>query len=148
MLWTNVSRIIWFYLFNGISTPNGLIICDIWFFYKYFIVIISAYIFNVPKQSLFFYYALDLSRIICLGKVISFQVFLSNTNNSCSYIVSSNYSYLIKTICLLTVIYLPNPSTQVKCDTRSIFKAKFNRFEFRPVTIPRLKNPVFPTIYP
>ena len=64
------------------------------------------------------------------------------------------YIYICMYVCVLGLSYLPNPSTRTGYDTRSIFKQGFNRFWIqsfpspRLVALPRLNNPVFPTIYP
>ena len=47
-----------------------------------------------------------MSIIICLQTVIWFQVFPSNTTNISNYMVSSNYSYLMKIIYLHSYIYI------------------------------------------
>ena len=57
------------------------------------------------------------------------------------------------TLAPILFIIFTNPSARAGYDTRSIFEVQFNRFEFsfpspRLVVLPRLKNPVCPTIYP
>ena len=42
-----------FYLFNAISTPNGLFTTNIWLIYKCLIIIITVYILNIPWWSFF-----------------------------------------------------------------------------------------------
>ena len=51
--------------------------------------------------------------------MISFGCILWHINQSKLFNAKSSLSYL------------PNPSARAGYDTRSIFKAKFNRFEFR-----------------
>ena len=80
LILTGTSNIIvWFSLFNGILTPYGLVNAEISFICKCLII-------NITIILIFFYIFIIIlfhsSIIICLNRVIWYQVFLSNPNNN------------------------------------------------------------------